>query len=889
MVNQNNTYLQLSAKLSTDVKLIPRVEEFMTSNGIIRQNFHEYIGKTLVKILSQSKPKKALNIMMYGQPSMGKTTELRHLTSLLCKNTKFQDLFLPLYSELQRAGTNDSEDESMWSNIRSGAITQIKDDYTLKDFVKEAEDAGKTPLIILDTLDILLIDEVIGKSNTMKKWSTFLEQTTRLGIALFWTCRPYEWNFFQNELHPILLKRTLQIELPKLQNWECRPFPSSGSDNIEKWQEWTRHLQSQMPLFAGRWSGSYDKNHELTPYFFEQLEQHIYGVWNAPLNGFDLTKLQYPSTIFYHALWESIHTSSYAENSLERSKSNILQQHFETFVIQNTHITRTHRLRFKNQEILQTLETSISTSTDMFVSQFVQERTLEQGKTGPFALRYSNQLTEAVQQFLNNNEQTQSNEFKEELSHFLLEFNTFKDEQDNIANQTRLFFDLCVSTGLISTNSTTNTFEFTHQLLFEETLATQNDLSIESYYFPSLALRFLKPGGGKDLIRREAEKAQIHWTGAAISFHPDIGTVENVDWNLWIEEAYKLGLISNLSENEMNEKSIIMDDYFESKSNSALFLRGAPGTGKTYFCLNFIMEHLKRTSKKLLWRYVTLNRPLVDSVRVQWEERASLPQNAGLAGMEKPNSGPLTVKEIILSVLKESDDIRNHNKKLLDFLQFKEGMMNLFSRRNVNPPSFTDAWSDFTTLFHHTSGSKSDVMINLYDYEQSQYRSVSGNQKQIALFAEYCLYILNETEYVTYAHASYLARTQLSRNRGESKHKYDMLMIDEVQDIDPSTMALMLLLLRPKFDSKAILVAGDDLQTVNRSGFQWFNFCQTTLKILSNTDSRAHLELNRLLDFGISQNVDADLVTLKQVYRNAPKIAKLNDVFRNTFAHQYPS
>ena len=889
MVNQNNTYLQLSAKLSTDVKLIPRVEEFMTSNGIIRQNFHEYIGKTLVKILSQSKPKKALNIMMYGQPSMGKTTELRHLTSLLCKNTKFQDLFLPLYSELQRAGTNDSEDESMWSNIRSGAITQIKDDYTLKDFVKEAEDAGKTPLIILDTLDILLIDEVIGKSNTMKKWSTFLEQTTRLGIALFWTCRPYEWNFFQNELHPILLKRTLQIELPKLQNGECRPFPSSGSDNIEKWQEWTRHLQSQMPLFAGRWSGSYDKNHELTPYFFEQLEQHIYGVWNAPLNGFDLTKLQYPSTIFYHALWESIHTSSYAENSLERSKSNILQQHFETFVIQNTHITRTHRLRFKNQEILQTLETSISTSTDMFVSQFVQERTLEQGKTGPFALRYSNQLTEAVQQFLNNNEQAQSNEFKEELSHFLLEFNTFKDEQDNIANQTRLFFDLCVSTGLISTNSTTNTFEFTHQLLFEETLATQNELSIESYYFPSLALRFLKPGGGKDLIRREAEKAQIHWTGAAISFHPDIGTVENVDWNLWIEEAYKLGLISNLSENEMNEKSIIMDDYFESKSNSALFLRGAPGTGKTYFCLNFIMEHLKRTSKKLLWRYVTLNRPLVDSVRVQWEERASLPQNAGLAGMEKPNSGPLTVKEIILSVLKESDDIRNHNKKLLDFLQFKEGMMNLFSRRNVNPPSFTDAWSDFTTLFHHTSGSKSDVMVNLYDYEQSQYRSVSGNQKQIALFAEYCLYILNETEYVTYAHASYLARTQLSRNRGESKHKYDMLMIDEVQDIDPSTMALLLLLLRPKFDSKAILVAGDDLQTVNRSGFQWFNFCQTTLKILSNTDSRAHLELNRLLDFGISQNVDADLVTLKQVYRNAPKIAKLNDVFRNTFAHQYPS
>ena len=43
VVNQNNTYLQLSAELSSEVKLIPRVGEFMTSNGIIRQNFHEYI------------------------------------------------------------------------------------------------------------------------------------------------------------------------------------------------------------------------------------------------------------------------------------------------------------------------------------------------------------------------------------------------------------------------------------------------------------------------------------------------------------------------------------------------------------------------------------------------------------------------------------------------------------------------------------------------------------------------------------------------------------------------------------------------------------------------------------------------------------------------------
>ena len=827
--------------------------------------------------------------MMYGYPSMGKTTELRQLTTLLCKNKKFQNLFHPFYSELQRARANSSENESMWMNIRSGSVIQMPDDYSLENLADEANESGKTPLIILDTLDILLIDEVIGKSDTIKKWKSFLEQTTRLGIALFWTCRPYEWNTFQNEMHPTLLKRTLQIELPQLQKERCKPFPQSSTSQSEKWQEWTRHLQSQMPLFAGRWSGNYDSNHELSPLFFQQLEQHVHEIWTSTLHNFNLKSLQYPSAIYYAALWETIHTTFLNETKLERSKSNILQQQFETFIIQNTHITRTHRLRFNIENLLQTLTKSITTSTDMFVSQFVQEQTLNQSKTAAFAQRYTNQLTKAIQQFLANDQISQENDFSKELSEFTSKFSPFKSEQETLALHTRFFFDLCIQYGLLSSIALTETFEFTHQLLFEETLATQEELSIESFFFPSLALRFLSPGSGNDLLRREAEKTQIHWTGAILSFHPEIGTVENVDWNLWIEEAYKLGLISNDEENEMNEKSIIMKEHFDSPSSAALFLRGAPGTGKTYFCLNFIMEHLKRTSKKMQWRYVTLNRPLVDSVKVQWDERSSQPQNAGLVGMEKDGSGPRTVKEIILEVLKESDDARNHNKKLLDFLEFKRGLKNFFARKNINPPSFTDAWADFTTLFHHPSGAISEVMTDFYDYEESPKRRVAGSQTQISLFADFCFHILKESQYITYAHASFLARKQIARNRGESKQKYDMLMIDEVQDISPSTMALLLLLLRPKFNSKSILVAGDDLQTVNRSGFQWFDFCQNTIEILSFTDNRAHQELNRLLDFGISQNVDADLVTLKQVYRNAPKIARLNDEFRNTFAHQYPS
>ena len=130
----------------------------------------------------------------------------------------------------------------------------------------------------------------------------------------------------------------------------------------------------------------------------------------------------------------------------------------------------------------------------MFVSQFVQEQTLNQSKTAAFAQRYTNQLTKAIQQFLANDQISQENDFSKELSEFTSKFSPFKSEQETLALHTRLFFDLCIQYGLLSSIASTETFEFTHQLLFEETLATQEELSIESFFFPSLALRFLSPG-----------------------------------------------------------------------------------------------------------------------------------------------------------------------------------------------------------------------------------------------------------------------------------------------------------------------------------------------------------------------------------------------------------
>ena len=878
---------KISIKIGKTPPLIPRVERFSANGSVISKNFTNYIGQRVLKGLSNSRPGKAVNLMLYGHPSLGKTTELRNVTKLLSKNAKFKQNFLLMYSEFQRAET--FVNQTMWENIRSGSILSSdapKHETTLEEFSKTALEANKTPVIFLDTLDILLLDEVAGTSNTMDLWNEFLINTSKYGVSVFWTCRPYEWNYFKNKLNPKILKRTMDIELPPLDSKKCVEFPAILGSNKHRWSTWSLQLQSYMPLFANRWTVQGVETTQLSSEFFSQLSQHMEGIWDRPLGS---QQLELPSTIYYQSLWSNICTDLETDKRFEKQEIIGLQNFFEKHIMAITSKSRSHRLRFSEENFTSDYIQFLGKSLKGMSSQFILSTTTNLKKTAPQLAKYRIQLTKAIDDLGDDLVVEKENPFVKELEEFIPLRDAFILEQAEIYEKSKKFLNVCKHHGLL--NDFQNWFEFSHQLLFEETLFTQNSDELTSYQFPSVALRKLPPGSGKDLIRREAEKARVHWTGAALSFHPGISNAENADWNLWIEKAYQLGLIHIDEENEMNEKNTILHDYMSSNSDTALFLRGAPGTGKTYFCHNFIIEHLKTTTTKLLWRYVTLNKPLVDSVTAQWSEREARPQNSGVIGMQGHGSGARSVGEIIKAVLCESEDSTLHSITLLDFPKFKETLDHWFEKKGqgtIPPPSYTDAWSDLTSLFHHVGGARNMEILDEFDYEESPERSVTGTKTQRELFAKFCFRSFEEN-WKIYSNASYLARKQLMRARGKSRQKYDMLMLDEVQDITPSTMALLLLLLNPGFTTKSILIAGDDLQTVNRSGFAWKSFIADTIGILRRVGGSAHPELDRLTTFGAPYNIETELKTLKQVYRNAPKIATFNDTLRSTFADQYPT
>ncbi len=342
-----------------DMKLIPRMEQFFANGKRVSKNFQEYIGKRVIKDLSKSSPGKTLNIMMYAHASAGKTTELRKLTSLLCGLKAFKQTFHPLYSELQHAEANNSPTQSLWPNILSGSILSKEENpsnLSFDDFVESAATMDKIPLIIIDTLDILLLDEVAGETNVMEKWNAFLSQASTLGAAVIWTCRPYEWNYFKENLSPQTLKRTQDIELPRLQHEKCKPFPLSSSKDNERWQLWSQHLQSYMPLFASRWSIPTNKSHKLPLKFISEMESLTQTIWNTPLNP---KHLKLPSSIYYQVLWGEIHQTLLDETKITQKQALLFQKTFENLILKFSNSSRTHRLRFQSEIFSQKLHATL--------------------------------------------------------------------------------------------------------------------------------------------------------------------------------------------------------------------------------------------------------------------------------------------------------------------------------------------------------------------------------------------------------------------------------------------------------------------------------------------------------------------------------------------------
>lgn len=211
----------------------------------------------------QSKHKGEFNpfsILIHGHPSSGKTTSLLTIADTLSKLIE-QKSILPLYSELQISDTHNVIDDNLiWSRVISGVreynIRTSKLAKSFDEYVKFTQENNKIPLIVIDTVDVLLTN-LENKEKFVEGWIKFLEKAHNSGVNIIFTSRTQEWN---TAIEPLQTPIT-DISLPELLLYQIEPYHFALGEKKypEKFEQFTRVIQALMPLIVDKRDKNYYK------------------------------------------------------------------------------------------------------------------------------------------------------------------------------------------------------------------------------------------------------------------------------------------------------------------------------------------------------------------------------------------------------------------------------------------------------------------------------------------------------------------------------------------------------------------------------------------------------------------------------------------------------
>ena len=843
--------------------LLPR--DTNQSDGI---EFHAYVAEMIVDSLQTVKDPPFQHLMLSGEPSSGKTTELKRIATAFLEKEFGEQQVMPVYSELQYAVSGSTND--LWANLVSGSadpqLASIEQSESIKSLTKVANDEGKKLILFIDTLDILLLD---GGKEIAKSWAEFLTKATEHGVHVIWTCRPFEWKYFKKEFPQKMNAVTKKISLPTLSSRSLKQFPLEPSliqalteisvdmDDFTKcWSHWSIGFQAKMPLFAQRFKLGKANLRHLHDSFIGILSKQFQTMFSSSIhasNPLTMLSTQLPTSLYYSWMWDTIIETMSHHYQMDQSATEAFRFRFEEWL--------------SNNVIEQTRDSEVP----------------------KLRLRFNlGELYDLV---------AQSDE--EHLR---------ADDLDHVLNVAESF-------GLIEKYG--SWFEFSHQLLFEEALYSASKRNNNSRHtnFPSIQIRSLREN--VDASEGEIDEnydSVIHWMGAFYSYHPDARTQSStlgVQWKQWVDYASKhLGKMETFYQSPMDEygeKARILRDFITKASKKALLLNGAPGTGKTYFCYHFLEYHLLQDTEPINWRYVTLSEPLVDHFSSGWDKYQDMEQvdhrlnrRAEQSQDQRAISSATSVFRILQNfhpkLIVGPKVITENNRKmqaiengdsigLLTFPKFKQ-LFNRFCegiKGNFSRPAIGDAWRDYLQCWHDPiTGAR------IKSTKVSPQR-ISLRGKDMKMFHRFVDEDLKHWK--TYDQACFEAsRRFLSQTAKEQeKFQHDLLMIDEIQDITSPILTFLLLLSSEKMDNKRVLLTGDRFQTVNRSGFDWKTITQTSTKALTSASFNISKAFEtRLLDtIDIYSDETVPVQTLRTPWRSAPSITTFNDHLREGFGQRH--
>ena len=322
--------------------------------------------------------------------------------------------------------------------------------------------------------------------------------------------------------------------------------------------------------------------------------------------------------------------------------------------------------------------------------------------------------------------------------------------------------------------------------------------------------------------------------------------------------------------------------FFADGRRRVQLLKGFAGTGKSRYCLKFIDHQFKhsgyRDSKAC---YVSLNRDLVEDVKERWNVAVRNKSNEQgelqlISNSEDKN------KQINFNTVQELIQRFLPNETFVSYQEFKRRYLQFSSQKKYRSGSsrrmsLDKAWLIIQDwLYDPVTGEKLNINQRRrpHDVRESEWRIVTDFVDD------------PEENFQPLCYGAFRANKKiLDEKIKPADVQFDVITIDEVQDLPISAIAFLINLLKDSetYDlKKQLLLAGDEYQCINHSGFSW----NQVIKNLNKFAAKMKMEKDGIWEHiferaGEGPSEFLYVEGLKYTYRNPPMITRFNqDAFR---------
>lgn len=848
----------------SNVDLIPRVPwKLKGSNASKHSHFHDTVVERLLNPEGENK-----QIILTGMPSAGKSTELKRIAKLLANKTEFTShvVHLCLIQNDFSSGSGVFNTDDLWSAIfrchSSPAVRGTK--QSLSEFCELHANNAAKPILLIDTLDILPygMNEALH-DNLLQIWRQLVEHLAQASVQVIWTCRTMESRLFKSthvESKPIprldgesvlgLVSRTDHVQ--KQLNQDNHPFVAASILSL--------HAFPILSRFYGENSNSvYVPDLEFFTTFFDK---HLNRMKLAPPPShanpiswaMDLQLQTLPIDIMYDVLKKQV-LVFLREDGFEPFDGLSLEEHWNKIVEE-----KFYRIAIFNPSA--------------FGSRLLIER-------------------------FNPDDPPQLRALKSQVFYLGEKLGLFHLHPTKVAFSHQLFAENCLYKEVSN-----------HRL-------NESDVIKIVSRFPSLKIKFLSKF--KNLaVDNEWQDEYQKWVSPYV-VACDLAKFDRLTGRDW-ESAVWLSRVAHKYQEEVlgikwvgkDRPTSQQDQILEHLPSNPLFINGPAGTGKTHMAPWFIhkklyiesqkrVEHDSETVYKI--NFFTMSPYLADDFAIKWTKYAD-----GIKDFQSRLNAQ-SIDDLMFELNRAFEGSRLSSRAFKESLLLEHKFIRLFESTKdsakaslLNRYSPHGLWSEYVTNFVSSDGCPAET-LEQYKYQLNQSRSKRGpggkGAEPNSIFYQFndegstrvkkdieSFYRILSNLALHGPNPQFKTRQQMAKNLSakikevqqngtvEQREKLlhfmaDVSIFDEIQDLQPTIVELLLLLHTGSVDM--LMGMGDDDQTLDYEKFDWNSFLLSLTGIVKDWGKSASEIMRKWSKCGFTS---IDIQYLEEVERAVPVIVE---------------